>query len=96
MGKPIVQSEGEVAKCISQLDYYINNSKRFLEAEELRLSAQGMQGTIVHQPLGPILTIVPWNFPFWLPFKSAIPPLVLGNSIMLKQSPSTPLCGVAL
>jgi len=96
MGKPIVQSEGEVAKCISQLDYYINNAQGFMEAEELRLAQQGVTGTIVHQPLGPILTIVPWNFPFWLPFKSAIPPLVLGNSIMLKQSPSTPLCGIAL
>jgi len=61
----------------------------------------------MHQPLGPTLgkhflvsdffaVICPWNFPFWLPFKTAIPPLIIGNSILLKHSPSTPLCALAL
>ena len=57
---------------------------------------QGVEGTIIHQPLGPILSIVPWNFPFWIPFKAIIPPLVLGNSIIMKHSPSTPLSALAL
>ena len=39
---------------------------------------------------------MPWNFPFWLPFKSAIPPLIMGNSILMKHSPSTPLCSLAI
>ena len=39
---------------------------------------------------------MPWNFPFWLPFKACLPPLIMGNSIMLKHSPSTPLCAEAI
>lgn len=49
-----------------------------------------------HDPIGPLLDIVPWNFPFWLPFKSMIPPLIIGNPILLKGAPSTPLCSNAL
>ena len=64
--------------------------------EELKLQQAGVQGTIIHQPIGPILAIFPWNYPFWLPFKSIIPPMILGNSIMLKHSPQTPLCALAL
>jgi len=45
-----------------------------------------------HDPLGPLLQIVPWNFPLWIPFKSMIPPLVLGNPILLKHAHSTPMC----
>lgn len=51
---------------------------------------------ITHDPIGPFLDIVPWNFPFWIPFKSMIPPLVLGNPILMKQAPSTPLCAQAV
>lgn len=78
------------------MDYYIQNAERFLEDEELSLSNQAHRGIITHQPLGPILVIMPWNFPFWLPFKACIPPMVSGNSIMLKHAPSTPLCAQAL
>lgn len=96
MGKPIVQAEAEVDKCIKHLEYYVSVSEKFLADEELKLGVPGMEGLITHQPLGPILSINPWNFPFWLPFKSCIPPLVLGNSIMMKHSPGTPLCALAL
>ena len=89
MGKPIAQSVGEIDKSIAHLDYYIENSAHFLEPEPLDLKS-GHTGQIIHQPLGPILVIQPWNFPVWLPFKTCIPPLILGNSIMLKHSESTP------
>lgn len=92
MGKPIVQGEAEIDKCIQHLNYYIKNSQEFLEDENLDLSNKSHKGLITHQPLGPILVIMPWNFPFWLPFKSCIPPMVAGNSVMLKHAPSTPLC----
>jgi len=62
----------------------------------LKLLNQDQQGEIIYQPLGPTLVIMPWNFPFWLPFKSVVPPLIMGNSILLKHSPSTPLCAQAL
>ena len=96
MGKPITQAEAEIEKCILHLDYYILNSSRFLKTEQLDVQPSNL-GEILHQPLGPTLgkyfsrltleVIMPWNFPFWLPFKSVIPPLVLGNSILLKHSP---------
>ena len=106
MGKPITQAEGEIDKCISHIQYYIDNTERFLADEELDIMNPNNSGIITHQPLGPtlgkyiisvlhicpILVIMPWNFPFWLPFKSFIPTMIMGNSILLKHSPSTPLC----
>ena len=55
-----------------------------------------MKSFLTHDPVGPFLDIVPWNFPFWMPFKSMIPPLILGNPILMKHAPSTPLCAEAL
>lgn len=96
MGKPIVQAEAEIDKCIAHLKYYIENTDRFIQDEELDIINPNQSGVITHQPLGPTLVIMPWNFPFWLPFKSIIPPMIMGNSIMLKHSPSTPLCAMAI
>lgn len=96
MGKPVTQGEGEVDKCISHLQYYIDNTEQFLENEELKLANKNNSGIIKHQPLGPTLVIMPWNFPFWVPFKSFVPPMVMGNSIIMKHSPSTPLCALAI
>lgn len=95
MGKPIAQAQGEINKCIEHIDYYIHNADQWLQEEKLDLSS-GSHGKILTQPLGPTLVIMPWNFPFWLPFKAALPPMVLGNSILMKHSPSTPLCAEAL
>lgn len=56
----------------------------------------GAQGLIKVQPLGTTLVILPWNFPFWLAFKSALAPLILGNPVLLKHSPSTPQCALMI
>jgi len=56
----------------------------------------GAKGLITVQPLGPTLVILPWNFPVWLTFKSALAPLLLGNPILLKLSPSTPLTALLI
>ena len=55
-----------------------------------------MKAYISYDPIGPIIDIVPWNFPFWMPFKSMISPLILGNPILLKHAPATPLCSGAI
>jgi succinate-semialdehyde dehydrogenase/glutarate-semialdehyde dehydrogenase len=95
MGKPIAQANGEITKSIQHLDYYMNHSDQFLAPEKLDISS-GQKGVLIHQPLGPIVVIMPWNFPIWLTFKSVIPPMVLGNSIMIKPAESTPRCGELL
>ena len=90
MGKPLAQSEGEIDKCISHIDYSIEKSLEFMRDEII--PTRQLKSFITCEPVGPFLDIVPWNYPYWMPFKSMIPPLVLGNPILLKGSPSTVSC----
>jgi len=60
------------------------------------LQTRQFKSFMVHEPVGPFIDIVPWNFPFWMPFKSMIPPLLLGNPILMKHAPSTPMSAEAL
>ena len=94
MGKPITQSKGEIAKCINHCLYYEANSKKFLRPR--RVVTEAKKCYVSYQPIGPILTIMPWNFPFWLPFKSCIPQLALGNTILLKPAPNVGRCAQEL
>ena len=94
MGKPLAQSEGEVEKCFQHIEYSIKHSLGFME--DRILQTRQHKAFITHNSTGPFLDIVPWNFPFWMPFKSMIPPLVLGNPILMKHAPSTPLCAEAI
>jgi len=94
MGKPLAQAEGEVLKCAQYIEYSIKHSLDFMEDEVLQTRQH--RAFMSHDPIGPFLDIVPWNFPFWMPFKSMIPPLVLGNPILMKHAPSTPKCAAAL
>ena len=94
MGKPITQSKGEVTKCINHCLYYEENSRKFLRPR--RVVTEAKKCYVAYQPLGPILTIMPWNFPFWLPFKSCIPQLALGNTILLKPAPNVGKCAQEL
>lgn len=90
MGKPLVQSEAEVLKCAAHVEWSIKNSAEFMQDEIL--STRQHRAFVTHDPIGPFLDIVPWNFPFWMPIKSMVQPLVLGNPILMKHAPSTPLC----
>ncbi len=74
MGKPVKQGVGEVNKCIGHINYYINNSKQYLKTREVKF--EGFDNEILYKPIGPILSINPWNFPFWVPFKSIIPAMI--------------------
>lgn len=89
MGKPIAQSIAEIEKAAGHIDYYINKSKEFLATEDLILQT-GDNGSVILQPLGPTLVIVPYNFPFWMPFKSALGAIMIGNSIIMKHSTIVP------
>ena len=84
MGKTISQAEGEIDKCIWLCEYYFENAAEFLEDKIINDNAQKYIITI--QPLGIILGIMPWNFPFWQVFRFAIPTIIAGNGAILKLS----------
>ncbi len=92
MGKPIKQAEGEVLKCAWGCDYYAAHGERFLEPRAIESDAS--RSFVRYDPLGPILAIMPWNFPFWQVFRFAAPNLVAGNVGLLKHAAN--VCGCAL
>ncbi|MEJ0012111.1 MAG: aldehyde dehydrogenase family protein [Bauldia sp.] len=94
MGKPIVEAEGEVEKCAWTLDYYSDAAPGFLAAENYPSSAT--ESGVVFDPLGVILGIMPWNFPFWQYFRFAAPALAAGNGIILKHAGNVPQCALAI
>ncbi|MFT3784526.1 MAG: NAD-dependent succinate-semialdehyde dehydrogenase [Nibricoccus sp.] len=92
MGKPISQSRAEIEKCAAACVYYAKHGPKFLKSERPPEAPRGTQ--VVFEPLGPVLAIMPWNFPFWQTFRAAVPALIGGNTILLKHSSN--VCGCAL
>src|SRR5438034_10426065 len=83
MGKPIRESRAEVEKCASVCDYYAENAERYLAAEPIPSDAE--RSFVRYEPLGPVLAIMPWNFPFWQVFRFAAPALMAGNTGLLQH-----------
>jgi succinate-semialdehyde dehydrogenase/glutarate-semialdehyde dehydrogenase len=94
MGKPIVQSRSEIDKCAMVCDYFAENANQLLQDERVRTEATN--SFITYQPLGVILAIMPWNFPFWQVFRFAAPNLMAGNGGVLKHSSNVTGCGLAI
>ncbi|MGH8613543.1 MAG: NAD-dependent succinate-semialdehyde dehydrogenase [Gammaproteobacteria bacterium] len=94
MGKPIRQGEAEIRKCASVCDYYAENAERLL-APEL-VATEATRSFVACQPLGVILAVMPWNFPFWQVFRFAAPALMAGNAAVLKHAANVPACALAI
>ena len=94
MGKPIVQSEAEVDKCAGICDYYAEHAERFLAVQPRETDAA--KSYVRFDPLGIILAVMPWNFPFWQVFRFAAPALMAGNAGLLKHASNVPQCALAI
>jgi succinate-semialdehyde dehydrogenase/glutarate-semialdehyde dehydrogenase len=94
MGKPIAQAIGEVEKCALVCDYYAEHAGAMLAPVPAETDASISYWT--HRPLGVVLGIMPWNFPFWQVVRFAAPTLAAGNAALLKHAPSVPGCALAL
>ena len=90
MGKPISQGISEITKCASLCDYYYSNSVEFLKPQYI--DTEATESYFLYEPLGVILGIMPWNFPFWQVFRFAIPTLIAGNSIIIKHASNVQGC----
>jgi acyl-CoA reductase-like NAD-dependent aldehyde dehydrogenase len=94
MGKPIAEAEAEVEKCATACDWFAEHGERLLRAEEIPSNAT--RSYVAFRPLGVLLAIMPWNFPYWQAFRAAAPAMMAGNVVVLKHASNVTGCALAI
>jgi succinate-semialdehyde dehydrogenase / glutarate-semialdehyde dehydrogenase len=94
MGKPVRQAVSEIDKCILLCRYYLQNSPRFLQDEII--ATESARSYVTFEPLGIVLGIMPWNFPFWQVLRFAVPTLIAGNACLLKHASTVPMVALEI
>ncbi|HTL47809.1 MAG TPA: NAD-dependent succinate-semialdehyde dehydrogenase [Verrucomicrobiae bacterium] len=94
MGKPVTQGRKEIEKCALVCDYYAEHAEKFLSPEPVKTEAS--KSYVAFEPLGTVLAVMPWNFPFWQVFRAAAPAMMAGNTMVLKHAINVPGCAVAI
>jgi acyl-CoA reductase-like NAD-dependent aldehyde dehydrogenase len=94
MGKPIAAAEAEVEKCALACDWFADHAARLLAPEGH--ATEAAHSFVRFDPLGTVLAIMPWNFPFWQAFRCAAPALMAGNTVVLKHASNVPGCALAI
>ena len=90
MGKPVVQARNEVTKCVGVLRYYAEHAPAMLADEAVAGTAAKKGSYIKYQPIGPVLAVMPWNFPLWQVIRFAAPTFMVGNVALLKHASNVP------
>lgn len=94
MGKPIKESLAEIEKCAWLCDYYADNAERFLRPEHI--PTENKKSSVAFEPLGLVLGIMPWNFPFWQVFRFGVPAIAAGNAVLLKHASNVPMTALSI
>src|SRR5216117_851690 len=94
MGKTITEAKAEIEKCALGCDFFAENAERFLSPEIVKTTAQ--KSYVAYEPLGIVLAVMPWNFPFWQVIRFAAPAFMAGNAAVLKHASNVPQCALAI
>lgn len=94
MGKPLAQGRAEIEKCGRACLYFAENAETMLQSEAMPLGYA--QGQVRFEPLGVLLGIMPWNYPFWQVFRFAAPAFMVGNAVLVKHASNVPQCALAI
>lgn len=94
MGKPFKQAIAEVKKCSLLCEFYLEHAEKFLQDE--KISSDAGESFVTHEPLGVVLGVMPWNFPYWQVFRFAIPAIIAGNTVVVKHASNVAECAQLL